>query len=150
MKHELVLFFRSVIYGVGLLFVYDQIRSLRKVWKHGKVLTFVEDSIFWCMVSIFLFSRLYVFNAGIPRWYFFVGVCGGMVAYYESMSAYVVNFEAFLLKRLKMLIAWGKIFMKRVISSVFKALGMYHGKRNKERNKETKKKNAKTYGKPPE
>lgn len=131
MKTELAFFFRSITYGAEILFLYDMIRSIRTVWKHGKILTALEDLMFWCAAGIFLFSRIYVFNGGILRWYFFAGLCGGMISYFWSLSPYVVKFEAFLLKRLKMLISWGKIFMKKVISFVFKALGMYYGEKYK-------------------
>lgn len=129
MKGEILFFCRSIVYGAGLLFVYDLIRSIRHVWKHEKILTTLEDLLFWCVVSVFLFGRLYRFNGGVPRWYFFVGICGGMTAYSLSISPYIVNFEAFLLKRLKMLISWVKIFMKKVISFVFKTLGMHYGEK---------------------
>lgn len=144
MKRELMFFFRSIVYGAGLLFIYDFFRSIRRVWKHGKILTALEDIFFWSAAGIFLFTCLYAFNGGVPRWYFFAGICGGMVAYYWSVSPYVVKFEAFLLKRLKMLISWGKIFMKKVISFVFKTLGMYHGEKCKEKKekKSQKRRNA--------
>ena len=133
MKAELWFFVRSIFYGAGLLFVYDIIRGIRQAWKHGWLLTALEDIIFWCAVSIFLFSRLYLFNGGVFRWYFFAGICGGMTMYFWGISPYVVSFEAFLLKRLKMLIAWVKISMKKVLNFVFKILGMYHGEKYKKK-----------------
>lgn len=133
MTAELIFFFRSIMYGVWLLFVYDLFRSIRRVWKHGKILTALEDNCFWVAAGIFLFTRLYFYNGGELRWYFFAGICGGMLAYFWSISPYVVKFEAFFLKRLKLFISWGKIFMKKVISFVFKTLGIYHGEKCKKK-----------------
>ena len=62
MKDELIFFFRSIVYGAELLFIYDFFRSIRRVWKHGKILTALEDHVFWVAGGIFLFSRLYLHN----------------------------------------------------------------------------------------
>lgn len=131
MKNEVIVFMRSIVYGAELLFVYDFIRSIRYVWNVRKILTAVAEMMFCIAAGIFLFIKVYEWNGGTLRWYIFAGVCGGMMAYSWSFSPYVVKIEVFSLKRLKMLISWVKLFMKKVISFVFKTLGMYHGEKCK-------------------
>ena len=131
MKNEIIVFLRSVVYGAELLFIYDFIRSIQRVWNVRKILTVVTEMIFCIAAGIFLFVKVYEWNGGTLRWYIVVGVCGGMLAYFWSFSPYVVKIEVFSLKRLKMLISWVKIFVKKVISFVFKTLGMYYGEKCK-------------------
>ena len=115
MDAELQLFLWSILYGVGIMFFYDLIRSVRNVFKHGKILITVGDFLFWIGIGIFLFTRLYIANGGILRGYFFLGVLSGMLAYYGTISPWVVKFVSFLIKRVKMLFSWVKIMICRVL-----------------------------------
>ena len=115
MNAELELFFWSVVYGVGMLFLYDLIRGIRRGLEHGKILIAVGDLCFWVGISIFLFTRLYAANGGILRGYFFLGLLSGMLAYYGTISPWVVQFVSFLIKRLKMMVSWVKIMLRKML-----------------------------------
>ena len=114
MSGEFQLFIWSIVYGVVILFLYDLIRSVRNVFRHGKILIAVEDFMFWIGIGIFLFSRLYAANGGILRGYFFWGILSGMLAYYGTISPWTVKIVSFLIKRLKMLFSWVKIMICKV------------------------------------
>lgn len=115
MNAELELFLWSIVYGVGMMFLYDLIRGIRLSVGHGKILIAVGDLCFWIGISIFLFTRLYGANGGILRGFFFLGLLSGMLVYYGTISPWVVQFVSFLIKRLKMMVSWVKIIMRKVL-----------------------------------
>ena len=57
MDAELQLFLWSILYGVGIMFFYDLIRSVRNVFKHGKILITVGDFLFWIGIGIFVYCK---------------------------------------------------------------------------------------------
>lgn len=109
------LFLWSIVYGVGMMFLYDLIRGIRLGLRHGKILIAALDISFWIGIGIFLFNRLYAANRGILRGFFFLGLLSGMLVYYGTISPWVVQFVSFLIKRLKMMVSWVKIIMRRVL-----------------------------------
>ena len=127
MKHEWQFFLFSALYGVEILFVYDLIRSFRNTWKHKKILIAAGDMLFWLATGIFLFTRLYLWNNGILRWYFFVGLLLGMLVYAVGISPYVVKIVSFFLKRLKMFFSWVNILGKGITKSISKLTGIKNG-----------------------
>lgn len=127
MKQEWGFFFSSILYGAEIMAVYDFIRAARRTWKHGKILIAAEDLIFWLASGIFLFTRLYLWNHGILRWYFFAGLLGGILLYAVAISPTVVKIVSFFLKRLKMFFLWVNILVKRVTGSFIKILRNKNG-----------------------
>lgn len=127
MKQEWGFFFYSILYGAEIMTVYDFIRAARRTWKHGKILIAAEDLIFWLASGIFLFTRVYLWNYGILRWYFFVGLLGGILLYAVAISPTVVKIVSFFLKRLKMFFLWVNILVKRVTGSFIKILRNKNG-----------------------
>lgn len=127
MKQEWGFFFASILYGAEIMAVYDLIRATRRTWKHGKILIAAEDLIFWLASGIFLFTRLYLWNHGILRWYFFAGLLGGILLYAVAISPTVVKIVSFFLKRLKMFFLWVNILVKRVTGSFIKILRNKNG-----------------------
>lgn len=115
MNAELALFLWSVVYGVGMMFLYDLIRGICLGLERGKILIAAGDLCFWIGISVFLFTRLYAANEGILRGFFFLGLLLGMLVYYGTISPWVVQFVSFLIKRLKMMVSWVKIKLRRVL-----------------------------------
>lgn len=131
MEKEWQLFLCSALYGAELLLVYDLIRSIRNTWKHGKILIAVGDIFFWMAASIFLFVKLYGWNHGILRWYFFLGLFLGMLLYAVTIGPCIVKFVSFLLKRLKMFFSWVKLIIRESISKTLILLGINNGENGK-------------------
>ncbi len=136
MVKEWQFFLYSVLYGAEVLIVYDLIRSIRHTWRHGKVLIAAGDLLFWIATGIFLFTRVYLWNYGILRWYFFVGLFLGILLYAVTISPWVVKIVSFFLKRLKMFFSWVNILIKGVLTKVLKILGIKNGE-NVKTEKET-------------
>lgn len=78
---EVTFFLHSVLMGLLITFVYDWIRVLRKLARHGSFLTSVEDFLFWLACGIAVFYMLYKENNGVLRWFAVVGAALGMLFY---------------------------------------------------------------------
>lgn len=58
-QNETWFFLTSVATGVLLVFAYDLLRILRRVFKHGTILTGVEDFLYWCVTAFVIFCMIY-------------------------------------------------------------------------------------------
>lgn len=137
MQQEWLFFLCSALYGAECFVVYDLIRAIRRTWEHGKILIAAEDIFFWAASGIFLFTRLYHWNNGILRWYFFLGLFLGMLLYAVTISDWVLKFVSFFLKRLKMFFLWGNIIVKRITAVFLWFLRIKNGKNVKSEEKKT-------------
>lgn len=87
-----VLFFAaSILFGGGLLAVYDIIRGFRRTWIHKNVWVTAEDVIFWLFVAVASFVFLCRYNQGQLRGFFFLGLILGMALYHWKGSRYVLG-----------------------------------------------------------
>ena len=126
---EVTFFLHSVIMGLLITFVYDWIRVLRKLARHGSFLTSVEDFLFWLACGIAVFYMLYKENNGVLRWFAVVGAALGMLfykaiirdwfVYVMSTCIYKIMWFVFgiiqiVLKPLKWLFLKGKRFVQSV------------------------------------
>ena len=68
-----------------------------------------------------------MWNNGILRWYFLVGVFLGMLLHAATISPLLIKIVSFFLKRLKMCFSWGNIILERFFGVVIKILGIHNG-----------------------
>lgn len=85
-KLQAYIFF-TVLYG-GLIigFVYDLYKGLRYYLNPTKILTFVEDLIFWIVATFIIFYILIKSNWGELRGYIFIGLFFGIYLYFKVLS----------------------------------------------------------------
>lgn len=112
---ELTFFTHSVLMGLVITFVYDWIRVLRKLFRHGTALMSAEDLLFWLACGIGVFYMLYRENNGILRWFAVVGAALGMLTYKTIIKNRFVNIVSKCIHK----IMW---FVFRVIQVVLKPL----------------------------
>lgn len=120
---ELTFFTHSVLMGVVITFVYDWIRVLRRLYKHGTVLMSIEDLLFWFACGIGVFYMLYRENDGTLRWFAVLGAAIGMFFYKMIVRDMFINVMSTCLHK----IMW---FVFRVIQIVLKPVKclIYAGK----------------------
>lgn len=87
---EIHFFTISILYGVGILLIYDGFRIIRKLFKHNTVLIALEDLIYWISTAIIIFSLLYTYNNGSVRGYAILGMAIGMIAYARIASRLIL------------------------------------------------------------
>ena len=112
---ELTFFAHSVLMGLAITFVYDWIRVLRRLFKHGTLLTSLEDLFFWLVCGLAVFYMLYRENNGTLRWFAVMGATIGMVFYKIMIRNMFVNIMSTCLHK----IMW---FLFRVLQFVLKPL----------------------------
>ena len=88
---EVTFFLHSVLMGLVITFAYDWIRIFRKLLKHGKVLTSIEDLLYWFACGISVFYMLYKENSGVLRWFAVMGAALGMLFYKAIIKDRFVN-----------------------------------------------------------
>ncbi len=110
---ELTFFTHSVLIGLVITFVYDWIRVLRRLFKHGTLLMSLEDLLFWLACGIGVFYMLYRENNGTLRWFAVLGAAVGMFFYKMIVRDAFVNIMSTCIHK----IMW---FVFRVLQIVLK------------------------------
>lgn len=129
---ELRFFSISFIGGTFLMFVYDNLRIIRRLIKHKNIVTFVEDFLYWLWASFYIFSIIYKENNGILRGFAFVSFTFGMIIYFKTFSRFYVNLLARLLNKL---IRFGKIPLRKIKKTIISKVRLLKEKINEKKNK---------------
>ena len=128
--NEAILFVTSAFCGMGLVFVYDVLRIIRRIIPHGNVWIGIEDVCYWIFCTIHVFLLLYLKNDGRMRGYCFLGILLGGLFYAFSISRGILKIVVPILNRIiklvgKVLGIAGKPFIKigkKIFSFVRKQL----------------------------
>ena len=112
---EVTFFLHSVVMGLIITFAYDWVRILRRLIKHGRVLTSVEDLLYWFACGISVFYMLYRENSGVLRWFAVMGAALGMLFYKAVIKDRFVNIMSTYIHK----IMW---FIFRLIQFVLKPI----------------------------
>lgn len=114
----------SLIMGMLLLLIYDQIRIFRRLIPHGTVWVGIEDLLFWIASAVALSAMLYRENSGYIRGFIIGGVVVGMLVYNLLLSRLVVKISVFILKKLLFLLsrpfAWTARLFRRPVGFIRK------------------------------
>lgn len=102
---ELTFFAHSVLMGLAITFVYDWIRVLRKLIRHGTVLTSLEDLFFWLVCGFAVFYMLYRENDGTLRWFAVAGAAIGMCIYKLAVRNFFINVMSTCLHKIMWLVS---------------------------------------------
>lgn len=88
---QVFFFAASILFGGGLLAVYDIIRGFRRTWIHKSIWVTAEDAAFWLFAAVASFVFLCRYNQGQLRGFFFLGLILGMILYHWKASRYVLG-----------------------------------------------------------
>lgn len=104
MHQELLLFFRTLLFGVALAVIYDCLKILRNTNGNNDALRSVEDFLYWCFSGVSLFVLLYRQNDGAIRIYALFGIILGAWFYHVTISTLLVNVLTVFLTKIKRII----------------------------------------------
>ncbi len=114
--HEIQFLLHSVLLGIIITFVYDNIRVFRRVIPHNTFFISIEDLFFWIFVAIYIFLLQHRENNGVFRWFSVIGASLGMMLYRKSISRfYIKNMTIMLRKILKVFY----LFFSYVFSPIY-------------------------------
>jgi len=89
---------------MAIALVYDVFRIFRKTVKTGRLITYVQDLLYWLIVAVIMFLTLYYSNDGEVRAYLFIGAFLGVILYALLFSRIVMESSLFLVKVITYLI----------------------------------------------
>lgn len=115
---QIGIFLIYLIAGVLICLLYDIFRALRKTVKTPDLVTYIEDTIFWILVAIFLIYLIFVLNSGEIRFFMFIAICLGGIVYYFTLSKYFVNISVHIL-------TFVKIIVKKLLSILLIPLKLF-------------------------
>ena len=114
------LFVMYIAGGIIICILFDIFRALRKSIKTSDIITYIEDTVFWIITTIFLIYLIFVLNSGKIRIYNFVGLFLGGLIYYLTVSRYFMKisvkiftfFKKVLTKMLEILLIPARVIFK--------------------------------------
>ncbi|MEG2441544.1 MAG: spore cortex biosynthesis protein YabQ [Acetivibrio sp.] len=83
---EAYFYLSSFLWGMALVAIYDVLRIFRRIIKHNKKWTVVEDLLFWITAAILIFRMIYQYNNGILRIPGMIILILGMIFYHYVVS----------------------------------------------------------------
>lgn len=90
-RQETAVFLISILHGIGLTFIYDVIRALRRTWDHGLAAVSAEDFLFWMAAGFLTFCLAFSRTDGVIRGYVAAGIFLGVILYHFTVSSLVVT-----------------------------------------------------------
>ena len=94
-------FLSSILFGMGLIFCYDILRTIRNVFHHNNITVIIEDLLFAIFTAVTSFLFLCTYNHGELRGFFFLGIFLGMSSYHMIVSKRVCKILCCILVILK-------------------------------------------------
>ncbi len=88
---QLRYFFASLLYGILLMVCYDFLKIFRRCVRHGKILLWIEDWLFWCVAAFVVFQMVFALNYGMIRFFFVVSLIFGMWLYRKLVGEHLVS-----------------------------------------------------------
>lgn len=85
------IFLTTIYGGIIIGFIYDIYRIFRYFLKPKKIATFIEDIIFWIIVSAISLLILFFSNWAELRWYIFLGFILGAFLYNKLLSKVIIT-----------------------------------------------------------
>jgi len=81
--YNLLIFF---LIGILIGIVFDLFRVIRRTFKTGDFVTYIEDILFWILVGLILVFSIFFFNNGNLRSYIFIGLILGVIIYMLTLN----------------------------------------------------------------
>jgi len=119
-RYQSTLFGMAVIWGIGIVWLYDVLRILRRIVKHTKFFVYVEDIIFWIAEAFIIYHLMYTNDNGAIRIYTMFGICIGIFLYSLLLSRFFVKIISKILTSIINFILKPIRFIKRIFESLFR------------------------------
>lgn len=95
---QVTIFLCTVIGGAAIALIYDLFRILRKAVRTGGLFIYIEDLLYWLIVSIIMLLTIYYSNDGELRAFMFIGACIGVTLYALLLSRIVMASSLFIIR----------------------------------------------------
>ncbi|MGE4282578.1 MAG: spore cortex biosynthesis protein YabQ [Clostridia bacterium] len=132
--NQAYIFLSSIVGGLIIGLVFDIFRILRRVIKTVNFITYIQDILFWIIVTMIIFLLVFVTNDGELRWYEFLGVVLGIIFYNLLFSTYVIKISVTIINFIKksiLLILKVLLFPFAIIYKIFRKPCLWIGSKVK-------------------
>lgn len=92
LQSQLYIFLATLIGGLVIGLAYDFYRLFRYYFKPKRVKTFIQDLLFWILLSLVIVLFINKVNEGEFRGFLFLGFTLGIILYSRLLSKYVIKF----------------------------------------------------------
>ena len=103
-KHELFVFFGSLLGGMILGIIFDFFRIIRPSDKTNFIVLGIHDLLLWGVITTAVFAIIFITNNAAVRWYEFAGMALGAVLYFMALSTIFIFFLTAILRAVKKII----------------------------------------------
>ena len=110
-QYEIWLFLQSFVLGAGLLLFYRLIRVIRRLFSRSSAYSGLFDILYWLVLTMLVFARIYQTNQGILRNFLFFGLLSGAFFTYLTLAS---AFELICYKILEIPVRFMKKFSKKL------------------------------------
>lgn len=122
MNNQLCIFLIYIVSGIGISIFFDIFRVLRKSIKTSNLITYIEDTIFWIIVGLFLIWEIFTISYGELRSYIFIGLLIGVVLYLATISKYFININVKILNFIKSIVLKIVSILKKIARFILKII----------------------------
>ena len=100
-ENQAYLFLVFSLTGVVLGVLFDFFRVLRKTFKTGDFVTYIEDILYWILAGIIILYNIWFFNDGEIRVFMILGILMGAIIYCLTLSPIFIKIDYFFMKKIK-------------------------------------------------
>ena len=100
-ENQAYLFLVFSLTGVVLGVLFDFFRVLRKTFKTGDFVTYIEDILYWILAGIIILYNIWFFNDGEIRVFMILGILMGAIIYCLTLSPIFIKIDYFFMRKIK-------------------------------------------------
>lgn len=90
-QNQTYVFLWSVVIGAFLALIFDFFRVLRRKGKTRNYIVYIQDIIYWIIVTVIIIMSAFITNDGELRGYMFIGYILGAIIYIASISKIILK-----------------------------------------------------------
>jgi len=94
----------SLLAGVITGILFDLYRVMRGINDPNKIITFIEDTLFWIFTSLIIFIFLLYTSFAYMRGYVYISMAVGIIIYMSFISKYFIKLQYKIIKSITRLI----------------------------------------------
>lgn len=91
-QNQTYVFFWSLFVGVILAVIFDFFRILRRKGNTPNYMVYIQDIIYWIIITFIIIMSAFITNDGELRGYMFIGYILGAIVYIVTISRYILKF----------------------------------------------------------
>jgi spore cortex biosynthesis protein YabQ len=91
-QNQAYVFLISILVGGVLAIIFDFFRLLRRKGNTKNYVVYIQDVLYWLIVTFIIIISAFITNDGELRGYMFIGYILGAVIYVVTISPYILKF----------------------------------------------------------